>query len=213
MDGMPVHQGGASRGDRVPANRGWVEVICGSMFSGKSEELIRRLVRARIARQQVQAFKPAVDDRYAKDHVVSHSGQRIPSVEIESAADILRLVQEDTRVVAIDEAQFLGLDLVAAVEELADQGCRVIVAGLDQDYRGRPFEPVPQLMAIAESVTKATAVCMVCGHQASRTQRLVDTEDRVLVGAGEAYEARCRECWTPDPAKAVPRERAAALPG
>jgi thymidine kinase len=213
MDGMPVHPGAAPRGDRVPANRGWVEVICGSMFSGKSEELIRRLVRARIARQKVQAFKPAVDSRYAKDHVVSHSGQRIPSVEIESAADILRLVQEDTRVIAIDEAQFLGLDLVAAVEELADRGCRVIVAGLDQDFRGRPFEPVPQLMAIAESVTKATAVCMVCGHPASRTQRLVDTDDRVLVGAGEAYEARCRECWTPDPAKVVARERAATLPG
>jgi thymidine kinase len=190
----------------VVDGRGWIEVICGSMFSGKSEELIRRLVRARIARQKVQAFKPALDTRFAKDHVVSHSGQRIPSVEIETVADILRLVQPDTRVVAIDEAQFLGLELVAACEELADRGCRVIVAGLDQDYRGRPFEPVPQLLAVAESVTKTMAVCMVCGHPANRTQRLVDTEDRVLVGAGEAYEARCRNCWTPDPARAARRE-------
>ncbi|MEZ5066919.1 MAG: thymidine kinase [bacterium] len=197
--------------DLRPAREGRIEVICGSMFSGKSEELIRRLVRARIARQQVQAFKPAVDDRYARDHVVSHSGQRIPSCEIDSAEDILRLVQPETQVVAIDEAQFLDAGLVDVVEELANRGCRVIVAGLDQDYRGRPFEPVPQLMAIAESVTKTMAVCVVCGRAANRTQRLVETEDRVLVGAAEAYEARCRECWTPDPAAATERPRAAAL--
>ncbi len=186
----------------TPADAGWIEVICGSMFSGKSEELIRRLVRAKIARQAVQAFKPAVDDRYARDHVVSHSGQRIASVGIEHPEDIRRLVQPATRVVAIDEAQFLGLELVPVVEELADEGRRVIVAGLDQDYRGNPFEPVPQLMAVAESVTKTMAVCVVCGAHANRTQRLVDTEDRVLVGAAEAYEARCRGCWTPDPARA-----------
>lgn len=183
---------------------GGIEVICGSMFSGKTEELIRRLVRARIARQAVQAFKPAIDDRYAKDHVVSHNGQRIPSVEIESAEDILRLVRDETQVVAVDEAQFLGLALVPVVEELANRGLRVLVAGLDQDYRGRPFEPIPQLMAIAESVTKTMAVCMGCGAPANRTQRLVAAEERVLVGAGEAYEARCRRCWTPEPAVLAP---------
>jgi thymidine kinase len=189
---------------------GWIEVICGSMFSGKSEELIRRLVRARIARQQVQAFKPAIDDRFTKDHVVSHSGQRIPSVEVDSVDDIARLVQPATQVVAIDEVQFLGLEIVELVERLASEGRRVIVAGLDQDYRGRPFEPVPQLMAVAESVTKTMAVCVVCGHPANRTQRLVDASDRVLVGASEAYEARCRRCWTPDPENARAPERTAA---
>jgi thymidine kinase len=182
---------------------GWVEVICGSMFSGKTEELIRRLVRARIARQKVQVFKPAVDHRYAKDYVVSHDGQRIPSLEVESAHDILRLVDDDVKVVAVDEAQFLDTTLVEVVEKLAASGRRVIVAGLDQDYQGRPFEPVPQLMAIAESVTKTMAVCMVCGGPANRSQRLVAGSDRVLVGAGEAYEARCRSCWTPDPAEAA----------
>ncbi|GJM45412.1 MAG: thymidine kinase [Gemmatimonadota bacterium] len=192
---------------------GWVEVICGSMFSGKSEELIRRLVRARIARQPVQAFKPSVDNRYAKDHVVSHSGQRIASVEVDAVEDIRRLVQPATKVIGIDEAQFLGLDLVPLVEELANEGRRVIVAGLDQDYQGVPFEPIPQLMAIAESVTKTMAVCMVCGHSANRTQRLVAAEDRVLVGAAEAYEARCRRCWTPDPALASRDERAEAVVG
>jgi thymidine kinase len=183
----------------VVGDVGWVEVICGSMFSGKTEELIRRLARARIAKQKVQAFKPAVDDRYGRDHVVSHNGQRISSVEVEDAGEILRRVEPGTKVVAIDEAQFLGPELVDVVEELAASGRRVIVAGLDQDYRGRPFEPVPQLMAVAESVTKTMAVCMVCGHPANRTQRLVDESERVLVGAGEAYEARCRRCWTPEP--------------
>lgn len=191
----------------VVGDLGWIEVICGSMFSGKSEELIRRLVRARIARQRIQAFKPAIDDRFVKDHVVSHSGQRIPSVEVDTVDDIVRLVQPETQVVAVDEAQFLGLALVEAVERFADEGRRVIVAGLDQDYQGRPFEPVPQLMAIAESVTKTMAVCVVCGHPANRTQRLVAARDRVLVGAGDAYEARCRRCWTPDPESAERSER------
>ena len=193
------------------AGVGSLEVICGSMFSGKTEELIRRLVRARIARQDVQAFKPAIDDRYGKDHVTSHNGQRIPSVEVDSAADILRRIEDATRVVGIDEAQFLGLPLVEVVEELAGRGLRVIVAGLDQDYRGRPFEPVPQLLAIAESVTKTMAVCMVCGAPANRTQRLVAAEERVLVGAGEAYEARCRGCWTAEPVARV--ALAAEAPG
>ncbi|MGH2569718.1 MAG: thymidine kinase [bacterium] len=182
---------------------GWIEVICGSMFSGKTEELIRRLTRATIARQKVQAFKPVLDVRFGKD-VVSHSGQRIPSVEVASAAGILAQLDPDTRVVGIDEAQFLGAELVAVVEEIAASGRRVIVAGLDQDYRGLPFEPVPQLLAIAESVTKTMAVCVVCGNPANKTQRLVDAQARVLVGAGEVYEARCRGCWSPDPAKARP---------
>jgi thymidine kinase len=193
---------------------GWIEVICGSMFSGKTEELIRRLTRATIARQRVQAFKPAVDVRYGRD-VVSHSGQRTASIEVENAAEILDRLDPDTKVVGIDEAQFFGADLVDVVEEIAASGRRVIVAGLDQDYRGRPFEPVPQLLAIAENVTKTMAVCMVCGHPANKTQRLVEQEDRVLVGAGEAYEARCRRCWTPDPAEAVSSEleEAGALGG
>jgi len=198
-------------GESPRGGAGWVEVICGSMFSGKTEELIRRLVRARIARQKVQAFKPALDDRYARDHVVSHNGQKIPSIEVEDARAILALVEDDTRVVAVDEAQFLGSDLLDVVEELARSGRRVIVAGLDQDYLGRPFEPVPQIMAIAESVTKTMAVCVVCGQPANRTQRLVPGGDRVLVGAGEAYEARCRNCWTPDPAAARPAALAGAL--
>jgi thymidine kinase len=197
----------------VVGDTGWIEVICGSMFSGKTEELIRRLVRSQIARQKVQAFKPEVDARFAPDHVVSHNGQRIPSVDIREAADILRLVDEGTKVVGIDEAQFLGMELVEVVEELAGQGRRVIVAGLDQDYRGRPFEPVPQLLAIAESLTKTMAVCVVCGHPANKTQRLVEESERVLVGAGDAYEARCRQCWTPEPSRArrAPGERAEAL--
>lgn len=193
---------------------GWIEVVCGSMFSGKTEELIRRLTRARIARQEVQAFKPAVDERYARDHVVSHSGQRVPSEKVEHAADILRLTRETTQVVGIDEAQFLGPDLVSVVEKLAGDGRRVIVAGLDQDYRGKPFEPIPQLLAIAESIMKTMAVCVVCGNPANRTQRLVEDSDRVLIGAAEAYEARCRSCWSADPARAVPvvsQEKAGVL--
>lgn len=190
--------------------RGWIEVICGSMFSGKSEELIRRLVRAGIARQPLQAFKPAIDDRYSEDEVVSHSGQSIASTPVGTAGELLAQVDAKTRVVGIDEAQFLGLELIPVVEELAGRGCRVIVAGLDQDYQGQPFEPVPQLLAIAESVTKTMAVCVVCGHPANRTQRLVVAEDRVLVGAAGAYEARCRHCWTPDPAEAEARDEAAA---
>ena len=191
-------------GSFVVGDTGWVEVICGSMFSGKTEELIRRLVRSQIARQKVQIFKPEIDVRYARDHVVSHNGQRVPSLEVHGARDILRLVDDDTKVIGIDEAQFFGQELVEVVEKLATQGRRIIVAGLDQDYRGRPFEPVPQLMAIAENVSKTMAVCVVCGHPANRTQRLVEHTDRVLVGASEAYDARCRRCWTPEPAQAVP---------
>jgi thymidine kinase len=199
---------------RPGGESGSIEVICGSMFSGKTEELIRRLTRAEIARQRVQAFKPAVDERYGRDHVVSHSGQRVPSEEVETAAEILERTREGTQVVGIDEAQFLGLPLVPVVEELAGRGCRVIVAGLDQDYRGAPFEPIPQLLAVAESILKTMAVCMVCGRPANKTQRLVPDSGRVLVGAAEAYEARCRRCWTAEPGAAVPaaREEAGAVP-
>ena len=174
---------------------GWIEVIVGSMFSGKSEELIRRLKRARIARQNVQVFKPAIDDRYSADDVVSHSDQRLPSDRVATARQILERVLPDTHVVGIDEAQFLDMDLVDVCDRLADDGVRVIVAGLDQDYLGRPFEPMPQLLAIAEYITKTRAICVLCGHPALRSQRLGAATERVVVGAAEAYEPRCRGCY------------------
>jgi thymidine kinase len=177
--------------------RGWIEVITGSMFSGKSEELIRRLRRAQIARQQVQIFKPIVDDRFSADHIVSHSDMRIPSQPVPGSEAIVRLVGEDTEVVGIDEGQFFDANLPAACNTLADRGKRVIVAGLDQDYLGRPFEPMPQLLAIAEYITKTLAICVVCGDPANHTQRLVASSDRVLVGAEDLYEARCRHCFDP----------------
>ena len=178
-------------------NQGWIEVIVGSMFSGKSEELIRRLRRAQIARQRVQIFKPTVDTRYADDHIVSHSEMRIPSRAVASSRALLDAVEPDAEVVGIDEGQFFDADLPAVVNELADRGKRVIVAGLDQDYLGKPFEPMPQLLAIAEYITKTLAICMVCGNPANHTQRLVQSSERVLVGAGGAYEARCRKCFDP----------------
>lgn len=175
---------------------GWIEVICGSMFSGKSEELIRRLRRAQIARQKVAIFKPAIDDRYSANHIVSHSEQRIPSIAVESALDILE-ASKDAQVVGIDEGQFFGMDLVDVCETLANSGKRVIIAGLDQDYRGKPFEPIPQLLAIAESITKTLAICMRCGSPANRSQRITKDRDRVVVGATDVYEARCRKCFEP----------------
>ena len=178
-------------------NHGWIEVITGSMFSGKSEELIRRLRRAQIARQRVEIFKPAIDDRYAKDAIVSHSEVRIPSRSVKKASEVLKHAHE-AQVIGIDEGQFLGPDLVAVCEQLARKGKRVIVAGLDQDYLGKPFEPMPQLLAIAEYITKTLAICMVCGAPANHTQRLVASSERVLVGASNAYEARCRRCWDPE---------------
>jgi len=181
---------------RTPAT-GWIEVIVGSMFSGKSEELIRRLRRAQIARQRVQIFKPAVDTRYAADHIVSHSELRIPSECATSAADLLAHVRDDTEVVGIDEGQFFDVDLPAVATALAARGVRVIVAGLDQDYLGRPFEPMPQLLAVAEYITKTLAICMVCGEPANHTQRLVKSRELVLVGATDSYEARCRRCFDP----------------
>jgi thymidine kinase len=182
---------------RKELGRGWIEVITGSMFSGKSEELIRRLRRAQIARQKVQIFKPILDDRFSEDHIVSHSDMRIASQNVRSSAELVRCVDEDTEVVGIDEGQFFDADLPAACNALADQGRRVIVAGLDQDYLGRPFEPMPQLLAIAEYITKTLAICVVCGEPANHTQRLVASSDRVLVGASGLYEARCRHCFDP----------------
>lgn len=176
--------------------RGWIELICGSMFSGKTEELIRRLRRARIARQRVEIFKPAIETRYSQDEVVSHDETAIHSTAVQTAQEILIGVGDAT-VVGIDEAQFFDLDLVRVADKLARTGKRVIIAGLDQDYLGRPFEPVPSLMAIAEHVTKLHAVCVVCGAAANHSQRISEGDDRVLLGALEAYEPRCRQCFEP----------------
>ncbi len=176
---------------------GWVEVIAGSMFSGKSEELIRRLRRAKIARQKVQVFKPEIDSRYSHDHIVSHSEMRHESANIRSAAEVLAKVDADTEVVGIDEGQFFDNELVNAANELAKRGVRVIIAGLDQDYTGKPWEPMPQLLAIAEYITKTHAICMKCGQPANYTQRTVESEERVAVGGGDMYEARCRGCFVP----------------
>ncbi|MFK7990600.1 MAG: thymidine kinase [Sandaracinaceae bacterium] len=181
----------------VHAEVGWVEVICGPMFSGKSEELIRRLRRAQIARQPLQAFKPAIDDRYHASKIVSHSEVSIEAVPVRAAADILRQLRSDTRVVGIDETQFFDAEIVPVVERIAKKGVRVLLAGLDQDYAGAPFAPMPELMAIAEYVTKCLAICMRCGAPAGRSQRLVPDAGQVLVGAVESYEARCRRCHTP----------------
>jgi thymidine kinase len=176
---------------------GWLEVVTGSMFSGKSEELIRRLRRAQIARQQVQVFKPAIDNRFEEGHITSHSAMKIPSDNVKSSRELLEHVQPGTEVVGIDEGQFFDAELPAVCNTLADRGIRVIVAGLDQDYLGKPFEPMPQLLAIAEYITKTLAICMVCGGPANHTQRLVASRERVLVGAGDSYEARCRHCFDP----------------
>jgi thymidine kinase len=186
---------------RTQRQHGWIEVITGSMFSGKSEELIRRLRRAQIARQTVQIFKPVLDDRFSDDHIVSHSAMRIASENVRSADDLIGLVHADTEVVGIDEGQFFDAGLPAACNTLASGGKRVIVAGLDQDYLGRPFDPMPQLLAIAEYITKTLAICVVCGNPANHTQRLVPSSDRVLVGAGGLYEARCRHCFDPNLAR------------
>ena len=181
----------------LPDGAGWIEVITGCMFSGKTEELIRRLVRARIARQRVVVFKPAVDTRYAVEDVVTHSGVRVPCIPVERASEIEARVG-DAEVIGIDEAQFFDATLVGVANRLADGGRRVVVAGLDQDFRGEPFEPIPQLLAVAEYITKNLAVCMVCGGPADRSQRLVARDVRVVLGAGETYEARCRAHWHPD---------------
>lgn len=175
---------------------GWIEVVCGSMFSGKTEELIRRLKRARIARLNVEIFKPAIDVRYHDSDVVSHDESVIVSAPVDSADQII-LLSGSAQVVGIDEAQFFGVELVAVCRKLAESGKRVIVAGLDQDYLGKPFEPIPQLMAIAEYVTKLHAICVVCGSPANHSQRIVSDESRVVVGSHESYEPRCRRCFDP----------------
>jgi len=178
---------------------GRIEVICGSMFSGKSEELIRRVRRAQIARQRVQVFKPAIDARYGRRQVASHDGARLEAVPVRTSAELLAHLAPEVTVAAIDEAQFLDEGIVAVVQGLADRGVRVIVAGLDMDFRGEPFGPMPRILALAETVDKLQAICMVCGAPASRTQRLVNgrpahyTDPIILIGAQEAYEARCRE--------------------
>ncbi|MGZ4110947.1 MAG: thymidine kinase [Tumebacillaceae bacterium] len=179
---------------------GWIEVICGSMFSGKSEELIRRVKRAKIARQNVQVFKPRIDNRYHVTAVVSHSGDKAEAVAVASVEEILSLIEPSTEVIAVDEVQFFEKEIVAACQEWADQGMRVVVAGLDQDFRGEPFGPTPDLLAVAEYVTKLQAICTVCGSPANRNQRLINGQpagydDPVIqVGAAESYEARCRHC-------------------
>ncbi|MFH1143758.1 MAG: thymidine kinase [Candidatus Eisenbacteria bacterium] len=180
----------------TPRDTGWIEVICGSMFSGKTEELIRRLRRALIARQQVAIFKPVVDDRYAPDQLVTHDRIMIPSIPVRHPREILERTG-DAQVLGVDEVQFFDHDIVDVCQELAAAGKRVIVAGLDTDYRGLPFEPVPDLMAVAEYVTKVHAVCVICGNPAIRTQRVVRRGDRILVGGSDAYEPRCRRCFEP----------------
>ncbi len=179
---------------------GWIEVICGSMFSGKTEELIRRVRRAQIARQKVQVFKHSLDARYAEREVASHNGLQLEAVPVENSAQLRALIAPETTVVAIDEGQFFDEGLVPLCEELADRGLRVIVAGLDLDFRGEPFGPMPQLMARAERVDKLQAICVVCGGPASRTQRLINGQPAayddpvIMVGADEVYQARCRGC-------------------
>ncbi|MCA9541694.1 MAG: thymidine kinase [Myxococcales bacterium] len=198
---------------RTPEGTGWIEVICGSMFSGKTEELISRLRREQIARKHVQIFKPATDDRYAVDAVVSHTEHRLPCVAVHHAHEIPSLVEPETAVVGIDEVQFFGVEVVAIADRLATLGLRVICAGLDQDYLGRPFEPMPQLLAVAEFITKKLAVCMVCGNPANRSQRLSAREGRVVLGAFESYEPRCRRCHRPAPAADQPSLPIEGAPG
>ncbi|RMG09582.1 MAG: thymidine kinase [Acidobacteria bacterium] len=178
---------------------GWIEVIVGSMFSGKSEELIRRLKRAQIARQKVQVFKPKIDDRYSISEIISHSGMSHISKPVMTTAEMMALIEPDTQVVGIDEGQFFDMELVEAANKLANSGKRVIIAGLDQDYMGRPFEPMPQLLAIAEFITKTHAICVRCGATANYSQRISGSTERIEVGASDKYEARCRKCFVPHP--------------
>jgi thymidine kinase len=176
---------------------GWIEVICGPMFSGKSEELIRRLRRAMIARKRVQVFKPAIDVRYSEDEIVSHGDQRMKCDVVSSAAEILATLDWRTQVIGIDEPNFLGAGLIEVATQLADAGKQVIISGLDTDYMGRPFPPIPDLLALAESITKTLAICVRCGNPAKHTQRLVESDELIVVGAAGMYEARCRRCFEP----------------
>lgn len=183
-----------------PKDHGWIEVVAGPMYSGKTEELIRRIRRAKIAKQKVQVFKPKIDNRYSKDDVVSHGGDKIDAVPVENSRQILEKLEDDTDVIGIDEAQFFDEDLVEIVSKIANNNRRVICAGLDMDFKGEPFGPMPKLMSIAEFVHKIQAVCMVCNNPATRTQRLINgkpakkSDPVVLIGAQESYEARCRKC-------------------
>lgn len=185
MSDIPPHQ--------LPKDTGWIEVITGCMFSGKTEELIRRLRRAQIAKQKVKIFKPRIDSRYSASSIVSHNEQSLPSILIEEIVEILDHVNH-AQVIGIDEAQFFNEGIVGICNLLASRGKRVIVAGLDQDYTGKPFEPIPQLLAIAEYITKHHAICVVCGNPADKTQRKTSDSKRVIVGAADIYEARCRKC-------------------
>jgi thymidine kinase len=190
-------------------NTGWIEVVCGPMFSGKSEELIRRLRRAIIARKRVQVFKPVIDDRYSKDEIVSHADARMQSQVVGDAGMILSNLDWRTEVIGVDEANFMGPELVQVAQQLADSGKQVIIAGLDTDYMGRPFPPIPDLLAHAESITKTLAICMRCGNPAKHTQRLVESTDLIVVGAAGMYEARCRRCFEPG----IPRQEMLPFPG
>ncbi len=181
----------------VTGHTGWIEVICGPMFSGKSEELIRRLRRAMIARKRVQVFKPAMDDRYSLDEIVSHGELRMKSEVVQGASEILKRLDWRTEVIGVDEANFMGSDLISVTSQLADSGKQVIISGLDTDYLGRPFAPIPDLLCLAESITKTLAICMRCGAPAKHTQRLVGSDELIVVGAAGMYEARCRRCFEP----------------
>jgi thymidine kinase len=193
---------------------GWMEAICGPMFSGKSEELIRRLRRAVIARKRVQVFKPSIDTRYSECEIVTHSETRMQSEPVVSAREILSKIDGRSEVIGIDESHFFGPDLVSVAEELAEDGKRVIIAGLDTDYMGRPFPPMPDLLALAESITKTLAICMCCGNPAKNSQRLVESGELILVGAAGSYEARCRRCFEPGvPKQGVMPFRPAAFNG
>lgn len=182
-------------------SHGSIEVVCGPMFSGKTEELIRRVKRAQIAKQRLQIFKPAIDVRYDEEKVVSHSSQSIHSEPVEKAVDILLKLKDTTRIVAIDEVQFFDQDIVKVVRKLADRGYRVICAGLDLDYRGIPFGPMPMLLALADNVQKIQAICTICGAPATRSQRLAASNETVLLGETESYEARCRAHYFYEPSE------------
>ncbi|MGA2039361.1 MAG: thymidine kinase [Bryobacteraceae bacterium] len=189
--------------DILTGNAGWIEVICGPMFSGKSEELIRRLRRAMIARKRVAVFKPKIDDRYSAEEIVSHGDLRMESQVISDAGEMLERIDWRAEVVGVDEANFMGPSLVEVAGRLADSGKQVIISGLDTDYLGRPFAPIPDLLAQAESITKTLAVCVRCGNPAKHTQRLRGSDDLIVVGANEMYEARCRRCFEPG----IPKQR------
>lgn len=180
--------------DNHNKTQGWIEVVCGSMFSGKTEELIRRLKRAKIARQRVEIFKPVIDTRYSEEEVVSHNANAIHSIPVESSNQIL-FYATDVDVIGIDEAQFLDDDLPAVCEQLANQGVRVIVAGLDMDFLGNPFGPIPRLMAIAEDVTKVHAICIRCGGLAQFSHRTIAADKLVVLGETDSYEPLCRACY------------------